>query len=138
MATATITQLPAADLGAVDDTTVLPVDDANAETRKLTLAELRTALGLAVTVDGDVSGAADIDGAVTLTLTIDDGVVSLAKLANIASGRLIGRSTGGTGVPELISIGLGLSLAGGVLSVSAAQNASDASPLHDHRAFGGL
>jgi len=35
--------------------------------------------------------------------TIDSGVVTLAKMANMATASLIGRSTAGTGVPEVLS-----------------------------------
>lgn len=55
------------------------------------------------------SGVTDGDkGDVTVsgtgaTWTIDAGVVTLAKMANIATNRLIGRATAGTGVPEAIT-----------------------------------
>lgn len=52
-----------------------------------------------------------------------DGAVTLAKHANMASGMLIGRSTAGSGVPEEISIGSGLSLSGGSLASSATSSA---------------
>lgn len=38
------------------------------------------------------------------TWTIDAGVVTLAKMANMATSRVIGRTTAGTGVPELLTI----------------------------------
>jgi len=38
------------------------------------------------------------------TWTIDPGVVTLAKMANMATARVIGRTTSGTGVPELLTI----------------------------------
>lgn len=44
--------------------------------------------------------------------------VALSKLANIATARLLGRSTAGSGVIEELTVGSGLSLAGGVLSAS--------------------
>lgn len=37
------------------------------------------------------------------TWTIDAGVVSLSKMANMATTSLLGRSTGGTGAPEVLS-----------------------------------
>lgn len=49
----------------------------------------------------DVGFATPIDGSVT-TAKIVDANVTLAKLQNIATDNLIGRSTAGTGVPELI------------------------------------
>lgn len=50
--------------------------------------------------------------------TIDNDVVTFAKMQNIATQTLIGRSTAGTGDPESITVGSGLSLSAGVLSVS--------------------
>lgn len=52
------------------------------------------------------------------TSEITNSAVTLAKIANIATSRILGRSTAGSGVVEELSIGSGLSLAGGVLSVS--------------------
>jgi hypothetical protein len=46
------------------------------------------------------------------TWTIDAGVVTLAKMANIATDRLIGRDTAGTGVPEAISVSGGIEFTG--------------------------
>lgn len=54
-----------------------------------------------------------------LTWTIDNDVVTFAKMQNIATQTLIGRSTAGTGDPESITVGSGLLLSGGTLSVSA-------------------
>lgn len=50
------------------------------------------------------------------TTQLANASVTLAKMANLATTKLIGRSTAGTGVPEAISIGTGLSLSGGTLS----------------------
>lgn len=44
--------------------------------------------------------------------TIDAGVVTLAKMANIATDSLIGRDTTGTGVPEVIAVGGGIEFSG--------------------------
>lgn len=44
--------------------------------------------------------------------TIDAGVVTLAKMANIATDRLIGRDTTGTGVPEAIAVTGGIEFDG--------------------------
>lgn len=52
-------------------------------------------------VISDVGLATPIDGSVT-TVKIANANVTLAKLQNIATDNLIGRSTAGTGVPELI------------------------------------
>jgi hypothetical protein len=48
---------------------------------------------------GDITTSAD--GA---TWTIDAGVVTLAKMADIATGTFIGRNTAATGVPEVLTI----------------------------------
>jgi hypothetical protein len=54
-----------------------------------------------------------------------DGTVTLAKMANIATQKLIGRSTSGTGVPEALSIdSTTLQLSGGTLSTKSPFNAS--------------
>lgn len=65
--------------------------------------------GLAIT-DGDKGDiTVSASGA---TWTIDAGVVTLAKMANIATDRLIGRDTAGTGVPEAISVSGGIEFTG--------------------------
>lgn len=65
--------------------------------------------------DAAVTAAKLADNAVG-TAKIADAAVTLAKLANLAQGQLIGRSVAGSGAPEAITIGEGLSLASGVLS----------------------
>jgi len=47
-----------------------------------------------------------------LTFSLADGSVTLAKLANLANGKIIGRSTVGTGVPEALSLSQVLDLIG--------------------------
>jgi hypothetical protein len=55
--------------------------------------------------------------------TLPPGSISLAEIQNISTSKLLGRSTAGTGVIEELTIGTGLSLAGGILS-----NTATASP----------
>jgi hypothetical protein len=58
-------------------------------------------------------------------IAVPDNSVTLAKLQNIASGRLIGRSTAGAGSPEQISLGASLLMASGVLLSSRVINIRD-------------
>lgn len=53
------------------------------------------------------------------TADITADAVTFAKMQNVSTGVLLGRSTGGTGDIETISVGSGLSLSGGSLSASA-------------------
>lgn len=69
-------------------------------------------------VGGSGSGITDGDkGDVTVgssgtVWTIDAGVVTLAKMTDIASDRIIGRDTAGAGVPEALTVGGGLEFTG--------------------------
>lgn len=53
-----------------------------------------------------------------VTITNGAGSITVAALASVTSGRLIGRSTAGAGAAEEITIGSGLSLSGGTLSAT--------------------
>jgi hypothetical protein len=66
------------------------------------------------TLSSDVTGT----GTGSIVSTISPGAVTYAKMQNIASGSLIGRSTAGSGSPESIAVGSGLSLSAGTLSVT--------------------
>lgn len=66
---------------------------------------------------GFISASHLASNAVT-TAKITDANVTLAKLANIATSTIIGRSTSGSGVPEELTLS-GLAISGGVLSVGA-------------------
>jgi hypothetical protein len=55
--------------------------------------------GVSVGDKGDITVTA-----LGLTWTIDNGVVTLAKMADLATQRLVGRNTAGTGVPESLSV----------------------------------
>src|SRR5262249_12479502 len=68
---------------------------------------------------GDVTGgpstsplATTIANDAVTTVKIADGQVTLAKMANIATDRLIGRDTTGTGVPEALTVGGGVEFTG--------------------------
>lgn len=76
-----------------------------------------------VNVGGAVTDGSKGDIAVSSggdTWTINNGVVTLAKMADIATDRLIGRDSTGTGVPEAISVTGGIEFTGsGSLQVGA-------------------
>lgn len=63
-----------------------------------------------ITIAASSGGVSDGDkGDITIsgsgaTYTIDNGVVSLAKMADMATDSFIGRDTAGTGVPEVLSV----------------------------------
>lgn len=84
----------------------------------------RDANGDIVLPGGGGAGITDGDkGDVTVsgsgaTWTIDPGAVTLAKMANMNTAKLLGRSTAGSGAPEEITVGSGLSLASGTLSAT--------------------
>lgn len=56
------------------------------------------------------------DGAVSTAAKIADQIITWSKMVAIASGKLLGRTTSGSGQAEEIAIGTGLSMAGNVLS----------------------
>lgn len=64
------------------------------------------ATGRTITTTGDATGVSgSFDGSANLSfaLTIPAGTVTLAKMADIATAKVIGRMTAGTGVPEALS-----------------------------------
>ena len=58
------------------------------------------------------------DGANTITADVKDSSITFAKMQDISTNKLLGRSTASTGAVEQISIGAGLSLAAGTLSAT--------------------
>lgn len=81
-----------------------------------TLATLKTDLSLTgtnsgdqtITLTGDVTGS----GTGSFAATIASGAVSLAKMANMATASFLGRSTAGTGAPEVLSASVARSTMG--------------------------
>ncbi len=86
-----------------------------------------------ISLAGDLSGSATFDGSAdfSLTATIANASVTLAKMANLATASLLGRSSAGTGQPEvlsaatvramLVSAGTGVSIDGsGAISIGQA------------------
>ncbi|MBX3747334.1 MAG: hypothetical protein KF833_18650 [Verrucomicrobiae bacterium] len=92
-----------------------------------------------ITLGTDLTGNTSIDGSanVTLNATIANGAVTLAKMANIATARLLGRVSAGSGVvEELTAAQVKTLLAIGIADVSSLQTALDgkASVSHTHAA----
>jgi len=81
--------------------------------KKLSWANLLAAF---VPTNGD-KGDITVSGA-GLVWTIDNGVVTLAKMANMATASLIGRNTAGTGAPEVLSAATVRSLLGLVIGTN--------------------
>jgi len=71
---------------------------------------------------GDVTAGPGSGSQVT---TIANNAVTFAKIQNISTANLLGRSTAGTGNVEQISVGTGLTLSGGTLSSTVVGLASD-------------
>lgn len=72
--------------------------------------------GSAAVIDGDKGDiTVSSDGAVW---TIDDEAVTFAKMQNIDTASVIGRSTSGNGDPEQISVGSGLTIESGSIKLS--------------------
>lgn len=67
-----------------------------------------------IQLTGDVTGS----GTGTFAATIANDAVTFAKMQNIATTSLLGRSTAGAGDVEVISIGSNLTLSGGVLNTT--------------------
>ena len=61
-----------------------------------------------ITLTGDVTGS----GTGSFAATIAADAVTFAKMANIATDRLIGRDTAGTGDPEALTVGGGIEFTG--------------------------
>jgi hypothetical protein len=74
--------------------------------------------------DGD-KGDITVSGSGT-AWTIDNGAVSLAKMANMATASLLGRNTSGTGTPEVLAASTARSLLG-LATVATSGSASDLS-----------
>lgn len=77
-----------------------------------------TALTGDVVANGPNSAAATIQSNAVTTTKINDKAVTYAKMQDVTSNRLLGRSTAGAGNPEEIQVGGGLQLSGGTLSLS--------------------
>ncbi|TDE48475.1 beta strand repeat-containing protein [Flavobacterium sp. GT3P67] len=77
--------------------------------------------GRTISLSGDVVYTSPVfngSANVTAASAIANGVVTYAKLQNLATNRLLGRSTAGSGVAEEISLGGGLSFTGTTLNTT--------------------
>lgn len=74
--------------------------------------------GTAASLTAGVASSANAiaDGVVSTTAKLANSVVTYAKIQNMTTARILGRTTAAAGVVEEISVGTGLSMAAGVLS----------------------
>jgi hypothetical protein len=77
-----------------------------------------------VTASGPGSAAATIANNAITTSKINDKAITYAKIQDVTSGKLLGRSSVGAGAVEEISVGTGLSFSGGILSSTASDSFS--------------
>jgi hypothetical protein len=85
------------------------------------IEELTVSGGLEFTGSGGIQRSALTGGDVTATAgsavaTIANDAVTFAKMQNISTARVLGRTTGGSGDVEELSAGTGISIAGGQIS----------------------
>lgn len=86
----------------------------------LTATTLQTSRNFSISGGGITAATVGFNGsaAVVLSASVDAGHITLARMADIATDRLIGRDTAGTGVPEALTVGGGIEFtgAGGIQS----------------------
>lgn len=96
-------------------------------------------VGGTITLSGDVSGS----GTTSISVTLGAGAVSLAKMANVASGTVFYRKTGGSGAPEVQTLAtlktdLGLTGTNSGDQTSVSGNAGTATALQTARNINGV
>jgi len=67
--------------------------------------------------DGD-KGDVTVSGSGT-TFTVDNSAITYAKIQNVSASKILGRGDSGTGAPQELTIGSGLSVVGTTISVTA-------------------
>jgi len=129
------TDRPAASAGNITNAALWVIVDALGASVKMTLAQLKTFYNAVTSMSGDVSAVITAGAAVTtigalkvatgmlqnLAVTtgkIADDAVTFAKMQNIATSRLLGRSTAASGDVEEISLSADLTLTAGVLGLA--------------------
>ena len=70
------------------------------------------------TIETDVTNGVQVKDDGIVTAKIADSNVTLAKIVNVTATRLLGRGSAGTGAPQELTVGSGLSLSGTTLSNS--------------------
>lgn len=106
------------------DTLAIPINDSTVGIKRIeagsgitiTPNANRLLISAASLADGD-RGDITVSSSGTVW-AIDPTVVTFAKIQNVSTGVLIGRSTSGTGSVESLTVGSGLQLSGGVLSAT--------------------
>jgi hypothetical protein len=115
-ASALATKAAAADLAALDgEVDALASATASALAGKQATGNYVTALTGDVAASGPGSVAATIQNNAVSTPKIADDAVTFAKLQNLATAKLLGRATAGSGNAEEIALGEGLSFLSGAL-----------------------
>lgn len=99
----------------ITDGTIAAADIADSA---ITSAKVLDGAIAAADLSSDSVTSAKILDATIATGDLADSAVTLAKMANLANGKLIGRATSGTGVPEAIGVSSDFSLSGGTLALT--------------------
>jgi len=98
-------------LTAAGNTTISVTSSAISDFTEAAQDAINTALTNTATIDFTYN-----DGANTITADVINDSITFAKMQNIATGTLIGRSTASTGDPESITVSSGLTISGGNLT----------------------
>jgi len=116
------------DLTNATNKTALKLDDLGTPDNNTDLNVSITAHGLCPILPNDAAKFLSGVGTwLTVSATVADGSITLAKMANLTDQRIIGRAAGTDGVPQALTVtgtgGVGLTLATGALTASIADSA---------------